>query len=824
MNKPSRWLDFTSIFFLSAALLIGSIRLAVTNWTENLDSATYLTVIGLALGLALGYSRFHPRLVAFFASIYTLFFIPWILGTTMPASIAWNERLISLLGRFLLSLEQFFSRKPVEDSILFLTGMLFLFWLLALLSGYHLTRHGRPWVPLGIAAITLLLVEYYVVLYLPASKHSSLFLLGFLLASLLLIANLYFYKSARKWQSSGVLVEAETRYDLVRGAFTAGVIILLVTWNIPTLVRVVTPGTEERARVNAAWDRFASKFQNAVAPLSGPRVVEVSYTGITSTLGTGQPLSDAEVFNAKVSVPSSSSMVYYWRSRSYDNYQNGVWQSTITNRELYTPNSGPLPYADWYGRVESVIQITVKSNLRTIYIPGQPITLSRPSQLVMQRYADKTVEVNSITIDPVIRPGELYETRTSVANPTVQELRNAGIEYPREITDRYLQLPRNLPSRIQTLAEKITSGKTNPYDQAVAITNYLRKEISYVSPIPTPPSGQDAVDWFLFNQKSGFCQYYASAEVLLLRSLGIPARYSVGYAQGEPDETRTQFTVREAESHAWPEVYFPGIGWVEFEPTVVLLPITRTDADLVALNNTNPGDEEDDAERITALDGAAPLPPSSTKPVTKPAIPTKPVTRKVWVYTGGGIALGGLLAGAIYFNRQRIVLAPYLLKRQLNQRHRKIPAWLSRMTSSKEINEANLPQAVPFPVLLKKLLLHYHVKIPAWLSQWVAWNEMDPFERAFSNVGWVISRLGGQDNLALTPTERVKLLVKLLPECDSAAGLLLNEYQASIYSPNPGNLVAARQASRQIRQLGWKSWLKSLFGGPDPKQPAALKR
>ena len=146
------------------------------------------------------------------------------------------------------------------------------------------------------------------------------------------------------------------------------------------------------------------------------------------------------------------------------------------------------------------------------------------------------------------------------------------------------------------------------------------------------------------------------------------------------------------------------------------------------------------------------------------------------------------------------------------------------MTSSKEINEANLPQAVPFPVLLKKLLLHYHVKIPAWLSQWVAWNEMDPFERAFSNVGWVISRLGGQDNLALTPTERVKLLVKLLPECDSAAGLLLNEYQASIYSPNPGNLVAARQASRQIRQLGWKSWLKSLFGGPDPKQPAALKR
>ena len=94
---------------------------------------------------------------------------------------------------------------------------------------------------------------------------------------------------------------------------------------------------------------------------------------------------------------------------------------------------------------------------------------------------------------------------------------------------------------------------------ADAITQYLRSNITYSSTVENPPSGQDALDWFLFDSKKGFCNYYATAEVVLLRSVGIPARMVVGFAQGEFEQPNL-YVVRERDAHAWPEVYFPGLG------------------------------------------------------------------------------------------------------------------------------------------------------------------------------------------------------------------------------------------------------------------------
>ena len=92
------------------------------------------------------------------------------------------------------------------------------------------------------------------------------------------------------------------------------------------------------------------------------------------------------------------------------------------------------------------------------------------------------------------------------------------------VTDRYLQLPPDFSERIQELANSITAGKVTPYDKTVAITQYLRDTIILFHHHPAPPPGRDVMEWFLFELKSGFCNYYATAEVLMLRSLGIPAR------------------------------------------------------------------------------------------------------------------------------------------------------------------------------------------------------------------------------------------------------------------------------------------------------------
>jgi hypothetical protein len=116
------------------------------------------------------------------------------------------------------------------------------------------------------------------------------------------------------------------------------------------------------------------------------------------------------------------------------------------------------------------------------------------------------------------------------------------------------------------LALELTVAEPTPYDQALAIENYLRA-FPYTLDLKAPPADRDIVDYFLFDLKRGYCDYYASAMVVLARAAGLPARLVIGYGSGayRPEEAR--FVVTEADAHAWAEIYFPGYGWVEFEPT-----------------------------------------------------------------------------------------------------------------------------------------------------------------------------------------------------------------------------------------------------------------
>ena len=181
--------------------------------------------------------------------------------------------------------------------------------------------------------------------------------------------------------------------------------------------------------------------------------------------------------------------------------------------------------------------------------------------------------------DPLER-GEQY---TLVSEPSVapaQVLREAGTDYPAWV-NRYLQLPGSLPPRVGELARNIVAeaGATNAYDMAVALRDYLRANYKYNTKIPMPPPGVDRVDYFLFNGKEGYCEYFSSAMVVMLRVLNVPVREAVGYAPGEPDAASGEYVVRESSSHAWPEVYFPRYGWIEFEPTPSQAVISRPETD-----------------------------------------------------------------------------------------------------------------------------------------------------------------------------------------------------------------------------------------------------
>ena len=146
------------------------------------------------------------------------------------------------------------------------------------------------------------------------------------------------------------------------------------------------------------------------------------------------------------------------------------------------------------------------------------------------------------------------------------KLRAASAEYPEEISATYLQLPPELDSRIPQLAAQITTRSKTPYDKTVAIESYLRTRFGYTLELTGKP-GDDPLAHFLFETRAGHCEYFASAMAVMLRTLGIPSREVNGFLPGEYNDLGGDYIVRASDAHSWVEVYFPGTGWLTFDPT-----------------------------------------------------------------------------------------------------------------------------------------------------------------------------------------------------------------------------------------------------------------
>jgi hypothetical protein len=146
-----------------------------------------------------------------------------------------------------------------------------------------------------------------------------------------------------------------------------------------------------------------------------------------------------------------------------------------------------------------------------------------------------------------------------------EKLRAASADYPPEILDTYLQLPR-LDPRIPLLASRITARAKTPYDKTVAIETYLRTQFAYTLELTGKP-GEDPLAHFLFETRAGHCEYFASAMAVMLRTLDIPSREVNGFLPGEYNDLGGDYIVRASDAHSWVEVYFPGRGWLTFDPT-----------------------------------------------------------------------------------------------------------------------------------------------------------------------------------------------------------------------------------------------------------------
>jgi transglutaminase-like putative cysteine protease len=158
-----------------------------------------------------------------------------------------------------------------------------------------------------------------------------------------------------------------------------------------------------------------------------------------------------------------------------------------------------------------------------------------------------------------------YEGFSLLPARNVPRLRAASTEYSEEIRNIYLQLPK-LDPRIPDLAKQITARAQTPFDKTIALENYLRSHYAYSLNLTGKP-GDDPLAHFLFETRSGHCEYFASAMAIMLRTLDIPSREVNGFLPGEYNDLGEDYIVRASDAHSWVEVYFPGTGWMTFDPT-----------------------------------------------------------------------------------------------------------------------------------------------------------------------------------------------------------------------------------------------------------------
>jgi len=318
--------------------------------------------------------------------------------------------------------------------------------------------------------------------------------------------------------------------------------------------------------VRTQWDTFAALL--AVMVVLPATVSAFAFGGVVPTLAGGAPgletsvTETSESFDVVGDVGLSpeprfrveSSRPSRWQVASYDRYTGSGWVRTGEPDLFRGQVEGPP------GETTAVQQnVTALSPLELYPSAWKPTSVAGPT-------AGTAELTEGGTINPrvPINTGETVRIGSAVLQSPLDRLREAGTDYPDRIRERYTQLPESTPDRVGNLTRRVTADAETRYDAAVAIEEYLPRVKNYSLTVDRP--GGDVADSFLFEMRAGYCTYFATTMVTMLRSEGIPARLATGYTAGE-EVSDGEWLVRAQDAHAWVQVYFPGQGWVDFDPT-----------------------------------------------------------------------------------------------------------------------------------------------------------------------------------------------------------------------------------------------------------------
>ncbi len=569
---------WTTLFLVFAMIFVAASAIVQSELIDGLEIIPAVAITGLLAGFGLAKSRFPNNTAHLFSLVYGLFAVIFFIGMTLPETMPWRERVFDIVNRQVLWLEKAFGEGRSRDGLIFVIQTSAVYWLLGYTAAWYTFRYPRVWRVVVPTGLVLLSVVYYY----EGPARLTIFLAVYALLSLIYTARTYVVEQERTWRAGRVRYEPGIWYSFLRASFLAALIALIVAGLMPTFTASAAVG-DMFSVTRGPWRDFQDNWTRLFSSLR-------TYSTTTNdpyldTLALGGPRSVGNTPIMDVIVTRELPYVY-WQAVAYDSYENGGWKIDDDYQTLlYDPENGVLSTPVVQSReiiTHTVVNYLPNSSL--IYGAPEIISVDRPSFVDMRTDSQGRVLMTSLRSQFVLRLNDRYVVTARVSNADATSLRNASIAYPDWVTERYLQLPATISPETLALAEELTAPFANPFDKALVIRDFLRQNIAYNDQIAAPPDGVDPVHYVLFVSQEGYCNYYASAMAIMLRSQGIPARIVSGYAQGAYDEETMTYRVRASNAHTWVEVYFPAYGWIQFEPTAALPLVERLEG------GGNPGD------------------------------------------------------------------------------------------------------------------------------------------------------------------------------------------------------------------------------------------
>lgn len=328
-------------------------------------------------------------------------------------------------------------------------------------------------------------------------------------------------------------------------------------------------------------------------------------TGVGGSIGGESALSSQ---SAEIHFVVQSTESAYWRTGAYGTYIRTGWEQVGESQ----PYDGSIETRGIDGRQVSY-EVELNRTARALPTVWRPESVSRDDVTVTGGDAVKS--------ENALPAGTTYEGVSNRPPADDGLLRTAGTDYPDDIETQYTQLPSETDERLGPKTAEITANASTPYEKASRIESWLESNKEYSLDVSQPP-GDDVASEFVFEMDAGYCEYFATSMVAMLRSQDVPARYVVGYSSGQP-AGENSYTVRGMNAHAWVEVYFPNVGWVTFDPTPAS---ERLQQERESLENQTDESFETPTPEGTLEETTATETPNATGSETQPANETATAT------------------------------------------------------------------------------------------------------------------------------------------------------------------------------------------------------